>query len=72
MFSEYEVFELVNSVQDDSVPTGSRGVVLMVFEGDVVSYEVEFPDGEGGNLGNEVTYTITESQMKRVNPERSM
>jgi hypothetical protein len=39
----------------------------MVFDGTPRAYEVEFPDGRGGNLGRTLTFTITEDFMERVN-----
>ncbi len=63
-FREYDVFRLVKPIcGDDSVPLGSRGVVLMILGGNPIEYEVEFPDGTGGNLGTSTTYTIKETQM---------
>jgi hypothetical protein len=63
MFNEYDMFELACPVSDGSIPLGTRGVVLMVFGGDPCAYEVEFPDGQGGNLGDAMTYTIREDAM---------
>jgi hypothetical protein len=63
MFNEYDLFRLRKSLPNESIPIGTQGVVLMVFEGSPRAYEVEFPDGEGGNLGNAITYTITEDFM---------
>ena len=66
MFSEYDVFILRRELLDATVPVGTRGVVLLVLGGKPCSYEVEFPDGKGGNMGKEISYTITEDFMLRV------
>ena len=63
MFNEYDTFLLSQQLPDDSIPVGTCGVVLMVFEVDPCAYEVEFPDGKGGNLGKSMTYTITDEFM---------
>ena len=64
MYDEYETFHLIKELTDNSIPVGTLGVVLMVLDND--TYEVEFPDGKGGNLGKDMTYTITECFMKRT------
>ena len=64
MFQEYDTFVLKRELP--SVPVGTVGVILMVFDGSPLSYEVEFPNGQGGNLGDEITYTLTEDFMGRV------
>ena len=64
MFEEYDTFLLSKPLEDTTIPTGTRGVVLMVFGGEPTSYEVEFPDGNGGNLGKDISYTITADCMK--------
>jgi hypothetical protein len=65
-FAEYDVFVLARELADKSVPIGTHGVVLLVFDGDFRAYEVEFPDGNGGNLGNSLTYTLTDDDMAAV------
>lgn len=65
MFNDYDIFVLTQELEDRSVPIGTVGVVLMVLGGTPCAYEVEFPDGEGGNLGNEISYTITEDSMQQ-------
>lgn len=66
MYSEYDTFSLSKELpDDDTVPLGTRGVVLMVFGGNPCQYEVEFPNEDGGNLGKSTTYTITEDFMVR-------
>jgi hypothetical protein len=61
MFKDYDCFELKSDLP--GVPAGSVGVVLMVYGGQPCAYEVEFTDGDGGNMGDEITFTITEDQM---------
>ena len=64
MFREYETFALTQELP--GIPDGTVGVVLMVFGGTPCSYEVEFPDGQGSNLGDQITYTVTENYMKHM------
>lgn len=66
MFSEYDCFELTGEIPGRGVPIGTVDVVLVVLDGGTGKYEVEFADGQGGNLGNDLTYTIDESVMKPV------
>ena len=64
MFHDYDTFRLCRELPEDStIPVGTVGVVLMVFGGTPCAYEVEFPDGKGGNLGGSVSYTISEEFM---------
>ena len=67
-FIEYETFILAKPLADTTIAVGSRGVVLMALGGKPETYEVEFPDGEGGNIGMEISYTVTIDQMKREVP----
>lgn len=71
MFNEYDTFRLRRPIPQQSIPVGSLGVVLMVFDGDNCEYEVEFPDGKGGNLGSSPTHTIGEDFMDPSITERS-
>ena len=64
MYNEYDTFILAEPLTDTTIPVGTRGVVLMVLGGVPPSYEVEFPDGKGGNLGNDVSYTISARYMR--------
>jgi hypothetical protein len=63
MFRQFEIFRLIKALPDGSVPIGTTGAVLEVFGGEPREYEVEFPDGNGGNLGRSITYTISEEFM---------
>lgn len=67
MFNEYDYFRLRRLLPNESIPLGTRGVVLMVFDDPSRAYEVEFPDGKGGNLGSAMTFTVTEEFMEPVN-----
>ena len=64
MFNEFDTFRLAKPlVAGDTIPVATRGVVLTVYGGCPCGYEVEFPDGAAGNLGRELTYTITDDFM---------
>jgi Domain of unknown function (DUF4926) len=63
MFNLYDIFRLRRPLPNEAIPVGSVGVVLMVFDGPHRAYKVEFPDGEGGNLGSTTTFTIDEEFM---------
>lgn len=68
MFKEHESFRLTKALPNESIPTGTFGVVLMVFASSSSTYLVEFPDDKGGNLGNnDFTFTITEDFMGKDN-----
>lgn len=67
MYDEYETFILAKELSDKTIPKGTSGVVLMILDTNPCTYEVEFPDGKGGNLGKELTYTITEIFMEHEN-----
>ena len=64
-FEQYECFALSRSIPgDDSIAIGTVGVVLEIYGGSPCAYEVEFPDGRGGNLGAQTTYALTEELMQ--------
>jgi len=63
MYDKYETFILAEDLPDKSVLKGTRGVVLVVLDITPYTYEVEFADGEGGNLGNEITYTSSKKSV---------
>ncbi len=71
MFNEYDTFRLKKNLPDATIPIGALGVVLIVFDKPQIAYEVEFPDGKGGNIGLELTYTITEEFMDAVGGDSS-
>ena len=71
MFNEYDTFRLRKELPDGTVTIGTMGVVLMVFEGPPLAYEVEFPDGTGGNLGSASTYTISPDFMDEAGVDSS-
>jgi hypothetical protein len=64
LLKELECFRLGRGLHDAFIPIGTIGVVLMVHSGE--DYEVEFPDGNGGNLGNSTTYTISQDYMEPI------
>ncbi len=64
MYKKYDTFILVKPLNDITVPVGSLGVVLLVLGGEPHSYEVEFPDGRGWNIGKEISYSITADSMR--------
>ena len=66
MYQEHECFRLSKSLPTESIPVGTVGVVLMVFKGPPREYEVEFPDGRGGNRGTQPTFTIGEKFMEPI------
>jgi Domain of unknown function (DUF4926) len=66
MFKEYERFRLRKPIVGEAIPVGTTGVVVMVFLKPSVAYEVEFPDGTGGNLGSKPTFTLTEAFMEAI------
>ena len=68
MFNDYDCFRLVKPLDDETIPVGTVGVVLMVFEGHPCHYLVEFPDDSGGNMGQSESgvYTIGEDYMLPV------
>ena len=49
MFQEYDVVELVESLSD-SLKSGTRGAVVMVYPGDPAEYEVEFVGLDGRTI----------------------
>ena len=66
MFNEYDCFQLARPLPSQTIPIGTVGVVLMVYDGTHREYEVEFPDDKGGNLGTEITFTISEEFMRPI------
>jgi hypothetical protein len=68
MFNELDCFRLAQPLPSEAIPVGTVGVVLMVFGGPCQEYEVEFPDGHGGNLGTTPTFTVGEEFMTPMDP----
>jgi hypothetical protein len=64
MYDEYDTFILAKELEDNTIKKGTRGVVLMILDTSPYTYEVEFPDDKGGNIGENMTYTITEQFME--------
>jgi hypothetical protein len=64
-FNEFDAFRLSKPLpDDDTIPVGTRGFVLTIYGGCPCAYEVEFPNGEAGNLGKESTDSITDDFME--------
>jgi Domain of unknown function (DUF4926) len=61
MFKEYDCFRLRKALPNESLQVGTIGVILMVFDSPSRAYEVEFPDGTGGNLGTQLTSAARQS-----------
>ena len=55
MLNEYDSVRLRKSLQNNKVPLGSKGVVLMVYADPKPGYEVEFFDISGKSLGTFTT-----------------
>ena len=64
MFAEYDCFRLRRPFANESIQVGTIGGVLIILSYVPPAYEVEFPDGGGGNLGSKITFTIDESYME--------
>jgi hypothetical protein len=63
MYKDYDCFILIKKIPGDSfVEVGTRGTVLMTFSYSPPTYEVEFVERGGYNIGN-TTYTLTEEYM---------
>jgi hypothetical protein len=58
------MFRLKRPIEDAPIPVGARGAILDVYGGSPCAYEVEFPDGSGGNLNGTMTFAITEDFME--------
>ncbi len=66
-FKQFDRFKLSKPIsQDDSIPIGCVGVILDIWNGSPRGYEVEFPDGSGGNIGRYPTFTLTEDFLESV------
>lgn len=60
---EYDTIVLKTPLAGTSIPIGTRGVILMVFESPSKAYEVEFIDTAKKSLG---TFTVREEQLEPV------
>lgn len=61
LFKEYDVVKLITNIDSPCVPAGTIGTVLMVFNSDVSSYEVEFVDSNGEHIA---LCTVSERDLK--------
>ena len=60
MLSEYDVVRLRSSTSAVSIPVGTRGTILIVYDDSPIAYEVEFVDDLGSSLG---TFTLQEDDL---------
>jgi hypothetical protein len=60
MINEYDVVKLVRSVDGVPIAIGTRGTVLIVYNGPPAGFEVEFVDENGESLG---AYTVKEDDI---------
>lgn len=63
MFKEYDTVVLTSDLnsQEGVIPKGTLGAILMVFDGELSSYEVEFVDETGQTVGIE---TVPETALR--------
>jgi hypothetical protein len=70
MYKEYDCFILKKEIPGEyEIQIGQKGVVLMVLgrhSNYSSTYEVEFLDDEGFNLGSQPTFEITEDYMTKI------
>ena len=67
MFKLYDIFRLKKKIEDEDIPVGSTGTVLMIYEDNPPAYEVEFVDENGRNIGNSTkTFTLTEDCLEPI------
>ena len=66
MFQEYDCFVLSKLIpNENAIKKGTIGVVLMVLSDSPPTYEVEFVDEFGKNIGSSPTYTLVEDSMQK-------
>lgn len=61
MMQEYDTIVLKLPLAGASIPVGTKGVILMVYESPSKAYEVEFVDSTYKSLG---TFTVKEDQIE--------
>lgn len=61
MMEIYDAIVLTDPLDEAKIPSGTRGVILMVFESPSIAYEVELVDEHNRSLG---TYTLREDQIE--------
>jgi hypothetical protein len=67
MFQEYDCFILTKDIPGEvELHQGTSGVVLMILGNDPPTYEVEFVNSMGNNMGYKFTYTLTEDFMQKT------
>jgi hypothetical protein len=63
MFKEYDAFVLAKPIEGESLPVGTRGVILMVHDAKAGVYEVKFLDERGCNQGAQPTFSLSKDYM---------
>jgi Domain of unknown function (DUF4926) len=61
-FKEYDCVELIETL-DSSLQRGTRGAIVMVYDGSPAEYEVEFIDQDGQTIA---LRTVKESQIRLI------
>lgn len=61
-FNEYDYVELIETL-DSSLQRGTRGAIVMVYDGSPAEYEVEFVDPDGRTIA---LRTVKESQIRSI------
>lgn len=61
-FNEYDCVELIETL-DSSLQRGTRGAIVMIYNGSPAEYEVEFVDQDGHTIA---LRTVKESQMRSI------
>lgn len=61
-FNEYDYVELIETL-DSSLQCGTRGAIVMVYDGSPAEYEAEFVDQDGRTIA---LRTVKESQIRTI------
>ena len=61
---EYDTIVLKRPLTDTTIPVGTKGVILMVFDDPSEAYEVEFVDSCNRSLG---TFTVSDDDIEAWN-----
>jgi ATP-dependent exoDNAse (exonuclease V) alpha subunit len=68
MFAMYQVVRIIRDVPEQGVVQGMIGAVIEIFDGPVLTYEIEVVDGEGKTI---VQATLTENDLEVVSSDPS-
>jgi hypothetical protein len=67
---EYDIVRLKKSLPDADIPIGSRGTIVMLYDGEPSAYEVEFLDADGNTLCDSKsdipTFTTDDEHIEKV------